>query len=491
MLDSIQWLETPEWAERLTPRAPHALPKVRQLYLALYEAITSGELASGQQLPSSRELSKRLPVGRNTVIAAYAQLQDEGLISTDGRRGTRVVHERVSSGQKALPAVDQTSACLSDRSRCAEEGEHDFVDLAPGMPDPELFPQASWRRALAVASRLPGDTLGYRRAPLAQLQTAIARYLAIYRSLSVAPEQIIITSSTRQSLLLAATLYANPGDCAWVESPGYTGAVDAFRIQGLNPVAKRIDRSGMVPEVDPYEAAPSLIYLTPCFQYPTGTPLDAHRRAQLIAFAREQQCMIFEDDYDSEFRDDSQARPALASQQGEGLAVVLHSGTFSKLIFPAVRIAWLVVPEAHVERSHQCLRALGGAHNTVAQAAVAEILNNGSLAKHLQRARGVYASRCRELLEALSATGLFRPVADSRGSLSLVVHLQEPVFRTPLLEQLRREALGVQLLDTYRWECAPAETVTALVVGLGNVSTLKIPEALDRLVRALERCRVT
>ena len=341
---------------------------------------------------------------------------------------------------------------------------------------------------MASAARLPVESLGYHSVPLPQLQEALARYLATYRSLSVDPEQIIITSSTRQSLLLAATLYADPGDLAWVESPGYQGAVDAFRTQGLTLAAKSVDRSGCMLEFEPSEKSPAIIYLTPCFQYPTGAPLDAQRRMQLLSFARIHRSVIFEDDYDSEFRDDSQARPALAAQQTGESPIVLHAGTFSKLIFPAARIAWLVVPKAHVERANQCLRTLGGAHNSVAQATIAEIINNGSLAKHLQRARGVYSQRCEALLKALDATGLFLPITDACGSLSLVARLSNPMCRKALRVQLAEQRIGAQFLEELVWESAPTDKVSALVLGLGNVSTLKVPETVGRLERALLSC---
>ena len=447
-------LDTPEWTLRLQPARSHALSKVRQLYLSLYEAITRGELSHGQQLPSSRQLSSQLSLGRNTVIAVYAQLHDEGLIESDGRRGTRVSHN-IQINNTNLSSSEQASkanACGSQMSllsrRCIQDRPTSdrHVALAPGMPDPELFPATLWRSALSVASRLSSDELGYKVASRPQLQAALTRYLAIYRSLIVEPEQIVITSGTRQSLALAAALYADPGDTAWVESPGYQGTVDAFRLQGLQLEKMAVDREGCRLNPNASATVPALLYLTPCFQYPTGAPLDASRRAALLDYAQENGCMIFEDDYDSEFRDDSQARPALASQQKSGALNVLHAGTFSKLIFPAARIAWLVVPRNHVARAHTCLRTLGGGHNSVAQATVAEIIDNGSLAKHLQRARRVYSQRRQALLSALDETGLFEGLSDTGGSMSLVAQLKTPVPRECLMHNMNEQSLALNAL---------------------------------------------
>lgn len=487
-------LDTPEWTMRLQPSSQHALSKVRQLYLSLYEAITRGELRHGQQLPSSRHLSSQLSLGRNTVIAVYAQLHDEGLIVSDGRRGTRVIHEvsinnaRLSSSDHALNAkvVGSNELLLSRRSIQDRVTADRHLALAPGMPDPELFPSALWRKALSVASRLASEDLGYKDAPRPQLQAALARYLAIYRSLTVEPEQIVITSGTRQSLSLAAALYADPGDTAWVESPGYRGAVDAFRLQGLQIEKMDVDREGCKVDLGALITVPALIYLTPCFQYPTGAPLDASRRAALLSYAQQHGCMIFEDDYDSEFRDDSQARPALASQQKSGAFNVLHAGTFSKLIFPAARIAWLVVPQHHVEQAHACLRTLGGGHNSIAQATVAEIIDNGSLARHLQRARRVYSQRRQALLSALDETGLFEALTDTGGSMSLVAQLKTPLSRDCLIQNMHEQSLGAQCLEDFRWDKSASDQIRALVLGLGNISTLMIPDTVARLIAVLE-----
>ncbi len=491
-------LDTPEWTLRLQPARSHALSKVRQLYLSLYEAITRGELSHGQQLPSSRQLSSQLSLGRNTVIAVYAQLHDEGLIVSDGRRGTRV-SLKMPLNNASLSSSEQASkakACGSHTSllsrRCIQDRltPDRHVALAPGMPDPELFPATLWRNALSVASRMASDELGYKDAPRPQLQAALARYLAIYRSLIVDPEQIVITSGTRQSLALAAALYADPGDTGWVESPGYRGAVDAFRLQGLQLEKMDVDREGCRMDLGASAMVPALIYLTPCFQYPTGAPLDASRRAALLDYAQENGCMIFEDDYDSEFRDDSQARPALASQQKSGALNVLHAGTFSKLIFPAARIAWLVVPRNHVERAHTCLRTLGGGHNSVAQATVAEIIDNGSLAKHLQRARRVYSQRRQALLSALAETGQFEGLSDTGGSMSLVAQLKTPVSRDCLIHNMNEQSLGAKCLEDFRWDKAASDQVRALVLGLGNISTLMIPDTVARLITVLDNAAV-
>jgi len=225
-------LDTPEWTARLKPRSPHALSKVRQLYLALYDCISNGQIPNGTLLPASRALAAQLGVGRNTVIAAYNQLQDEQLVEGTGRSGTRVLFcppQQLKLKQRGAGQTPfGTRGALAKRTGSAHTSGTTFNVLAPGMPDPQLFPNQVWRRALAKAGRLNESRLGYVDRPLPELQNAIARHLAIYRSYSVNPQRIIITSGTRQSLNLAASLYTQSAQQAWVESPGYRGAVDAF-----------------------------------------------------------------------------------------------------------------------------------------------------------------------------------------------------------------------------------------------------------------------
>jgi GntR family transcriptional regulator/MocR family aminotransferase len=467
---------TPELTEKLRPSPQSDLPKVRQLYLSLYACVTEGEPPYRQRLPASRELARQLGVGRNLVVSVYNQLCDEGILSSDGRRGTVVVH------QVQTPVANTASGwSIADRARHYSGSRNRHTALAPGQPDTQLFPRDAWRRALQVAARLPASLLAYQDASLPALQQAIARYLASYRSLVVTPEQIVVTSSTRQSLLLAAALFADHGDTAWIEAPGYAGAVDAFAQMGLKLRACRVDEQGMVPANK--SQPPALIYTTPCFQYPTGVPLSASRREQLLALSAASGAVIFEDDYDSEFRDDSQPRPALAANAGR--ARVLHAGTFSKLMFPAVRVAWLVVPSALTDTAHNCLRSIGGGHNIVAQAAVAELLDNGTISRHLQRARQIYAQRRQALLEQIDNSRILHTDGQQIGSLNLVLKLHSPVDRTALEAALNDHEVGAIALENLHWNRKRQTHCQALVLGLGNIESLQIPRTFGQLESAI------
>ena len=474
------------------------LPLSRQLYLWLYRAITHGELPDGETLPAGRALAGRLGVARNTVLEAYAQLAADGLVEAAGRRGTRVSHaasvapmphrrpdRRNGSrhGEDPLGTSDPAPWSLSKRSATGA-GILRPLPLSPGEPDPALFPHPAWCRAMASAARLPRDQLGYRSDVAVRLQGAIARHLALYRSLVVDPQRIVITSSTRQSLLLGAALYGDPGERAAVECPGYPGALDAMRAQGLVPCALAIDGQGaMLPD----GAAPAIACLTPCFQYPLGMPMSPVRRDAFLDYSARHGTVLIEDDYDSEFRDDVTPRPALAALAEERGARVLHAGTFSKLIFPAARVAWLVVPGDHADTARGMLRRLGGGHGTLNQAAVAELLERGTVSAHLERARAVYAGR-RRVWEACVADGVGLDNAGG-GGLCAQVSLDEPVELIRLEVALVEAGLGALPLERFDWAAGVPRTTRTLVAGLGNVASLQLPAHVARLHAVVSSCR--
>lgn len=461
--------------DKLRLDAEGGLPKGRQLYLKLYDAISHGLPGRYALLPPTRHLAKSLGVGRNTVTQVYEQLTSEGLLEGRGRAGTRVIYAG------AVPINHQVEPKLAPQAQ-GLGGSGRPIPFSPGEPDACLFPQREWSRALAQAARAERDRWGYMRdSGHPALRESITRYLAQYRGLHVNSEQVIVTAGTRQSLILAAALYGSPGDIAWVEEPGYPGAVAAWSAHGLRLRPCAVDDQGL--QVPSSEDA-KLIYTTPCFHYPLGTTLSAERRQQLLQRAAESGAVIFEDDYDSEFRDQIQPRPALAS---ESAAAVLHAGTFSKLMFPSVRVAWLVVPEAHVVQACRALANIGGGHNAVLQSAVSRLLDDGVVARHLSRARHVYAQRRHALLAALDACSSVLSYRDGSGGLSLVVDLVAAVDRAVLEAELLKSDLGAQPLESLCWSQQSATTCRALVLGLGNVPSMDIPQRVQDLCDAVQR----
>jgi len=327
--------------------------------------------------------------------------------------------------------------------------------------------------------------LAYQEHSLPRLQSAIARYLATYRSMPVKPEQVLVTSGTRQSLLLWGSLFADPGQTCLMESPGYLGAVEASQQLGLKLQACTVDENGIRLPAELTSAR--LLYATPCFQYPTGVPLSTQRREALLQWSQSSGGVIFEDDYDSEFRDNSQPMPALAAQAAQTPdARVVHAGTFSKLIFPAARVGWMILPESCMPEAARLLKALGGGHNTIAQAVVAELLDNGAVSRHLQRARQVYAHRRSATIQALSRCKNLSMKGRHHGSLSMVVHLRQDTPVKALEIALQARELGALPLESLQWQQSiRANQCRELVIGLGNTDSLSLPERIQSLDEAV------
>ncbi|HEX5755177.1 MAG TPA: PLP-dependent aminotransferase family protein, partial [Arenimonas sp.] len=326
----------------------------QSLYQALREAIVEGQLRPGERLPSTRALSDALGIARNTALAAFARLQAEGY--AQGRHGSgsfvadtlpeRFLHSRGSRRQRVASAPPR----LSKRSRCWLGSDdpprrRSAGAFVPGMPDLRGFPFREWWRLLHKHQRqAPWQRCDYGRdGGLPALKAAIAKYLRLARSVVCEPEQVLVTGGTQQSLDLCCRVLADPGDRFAIEEPGYLGARAAAQANGLQLQPVPVDGDGLRCDRLP-RSPPRLIYVTPSHQYPLGAVMSLARRQALLAYANAQGSYILEDDYDAEFRF---AGPPLAALQGlDRHGRVLYMGTFSKVLYPALQLAYLVLPEA-------------------------------------------------------------------------------------------------------------------------------------------------
>lgn len=377
-------------------------PRQRVLHACLRHAIRSGTLAPGTRLLASRALAAELGVARNSVLYAYDQLATEGYTRPD-RRGTVIMQVK----SRAAPAIAAaaTPAALSRRASalCAMRSpSSQTCGFAPGVPALDEFPVTLWRRMLDRAWRaLPDGALNYREPagePL--LRSALADHLRAARGVDCDASQVFITGGTQASLDLCARAFADAGDKAWIENPGYGGALAAFRGAQLNVIGIATDAHGINPgTADWRRHRPKLLYTSPSHQYPTGSVLSLERRLALIAHARATGALIVEDDYDSEFRHDGPPLPAMQGLAPD--APVIYLGTFSKTMFPALRIGFMVAPRALVEPLRELLARsvpCGRAHE---QLALAQFLRDGQFALHLRRMRRLYRQRRDALVAAL------------------------------------------------------------------------------------------
>lgn len=401
----------------------------RRLHECLRGAIRNGTLAAGTRLPASRSLAQELGLARNTVLYAYDQLATEGFVLPD-RRGTVVA---ATAALAAVPLAGNAMPLrvgLSRRAKAvpARETPETPLPFAPGVPALAEFPVTLWRRLLDRAWRsLRTEQLNYAE-PTGEpaLREAIANHLRVARGALLDSSQVIITDGTQSSLDLCARVFADAGDKAWIESPGYQGALAAFKAAQLKPVGMVVDSEGIAPTASDWQRhPPKLIYVTPSHQYPTGSVLSLTRRLALIEQARAAAALIIEDDYDSEFRHEG---PPLACMQGLAPdAPVVYLGTFSKTMFPALRIGFMVVPAALVEPLSAMLARTTPRGRAADQLALAEFMQSGQFSVHLRRMRRLYRQRRDALVAALnSQLGDLADVYGGSAGMHLALRLHNP-----------------------------------------------------------------
>jgi GntR family transcriptional regulator/MocR family aminotransferase len=377
----------------------------RQLYEGLRGAILAGRLRSGQRLPSSRSLADDLAVSRNTVSAAFAQLVAEGYAEARVGSGTivaralptnftRTVAPPSSNGGPA-PRISRRGRFLTKIPRSGS-GLTRLRPFRPGWPALDEFPLELWWRLAARLGRQLGDgrhLLGYGHySGYPPLRKAIAEYLAVARGVRCTEAQVIVTAGSQQGLYVAAQTVLDPKDVAWVEDPAYPGTRGALLAAGARLVPIPIDADGLdVRFGQSHAPSPRLIAVTPSHQYPVGVTMSMARRFELLRAARRARAWILEDDYDSEFRYSSRPIPALQGLDRDNR--VIYVGTFSKTLFPGLRLGYTVVPE-HLREAFIAARSVLDVHSSILdQAVLAEFLAAGYFERHLRRMRNLYEER--------------------------------------------------------------------------------------------------
>ena len=389
------------------------VPLYTQLYNGLREEILGGRIGAGDRLPSTRDLASGLGISRNTVMNAYAQLQAEGYLESRVGSGTRVssslpddllqVRLRGAEGGEPSPGrrLSQRSTLLYGAPPTVSDYQDRPRAFQPGLPALEEFPSRVWKSLHNKVWRRPprellgyGDPAGYR-----PLRTAISDHLRATRAVRCSWEQVVVVSGSQQALDLSARLLLDPGDAAWVENPGYPGVRAALAGSGARLVPVPVDEEGL--DVAAGEAAcrrARLACVTPSHQYPLGTTMSLSRRLDLLDWARRSEAWILEDDYDSEYR--YSGRPFESLQGLDTEERVVYVGTFSKVLFPALRLGYLVVPQDLVD-AFTAARELSDLHSpSVEQAILADFIADGHFGRHVRRMRNLYAGRQETLVES-------------------------------------------------------------------------------------------
>lgn len=452
-----------------------------KLCATLRQLIASGTLPQGERLPSSRLMAADLSLSRVTVEAAYTQLESEGYLSRKTGKGTFVAIA-LKQQRRVRKTAQSASLALSSRGKkiVTTGGCQDPLypqAFAAGSPDLRVFPHDIWRRLTAQRLRhMPeammryGDPQG-----LPDLRQAVAHYLGQSRGVHCAAEQVIILTSSQQALQMLAMLLCDPGEKIGLEEPGYHGAYNAFVSAGAEISGLEIDNQGAkIPTL----AQAKLIYLTPSHQYPTGVTMSLSRRLQWLAYANKHNSWLVEDDYDSEFYCDEQPMPALQGLDDNGR--VLYLGTFSKALFPSLRLAYMVVPPALVAPFCRMRSVMDGHSAQLMQAVTADFINHGHFQAHLRLMRKLYASRRDLLLAQLTEKlGDRLKVQSHSGGLQLTVTLPGGGE-----ERLTRAALNAGLiLPRLSPLYQGAVKQEGWLLGFSALQRAEIINAVDKLAR--------
>jgi len=371
----------------------------RQIYRQLRERILDGRLRSGERLPASRELADELAIARKTVTNVYDLLISEGFLDTRVGSGTFV-----ADGISESESIRQTTSPLVvpeqwDRMAASLKIAHPEVpfDFNVGVPDVSRFPFPIWRSIVNSRSRLLARNAREYANPrgFAPLRAAISKYTGFTRAVRCDPSDVVITNGAQQAFDLICRVLVRPGTVVAMEHPGYDRARLLFEMHGAELAEVPVDAEGLVVDKLPPDAR--VVYVTPSHQFPSGVSMSLARRLALLEWASKRGAAIIEDDYDTEFR--FAARPLDSLQSLDRHGVVLYVGTFSKVLFPAVRIGFVVAPDP-IKRAIVVARELTDWHGSILmEATLARFIDDGHLARHIRKMRRIYAGRRAALLK--------------------------------------------------------------------------------------------
>jgi GntR family transcriptional regulator/MocR family aminotransferase len=454
-------------------------PIYRQIYWRFRGAITDGVLAPGERIPAARALAKELGLARGTVDTAYSLLTAEGYIQSRGQAGTVV-----AAGLDIKSVDSRNERALSPPASASVRHKAPVLPFQMALPALDEFPRKIWAQIGARCVRATGvaEMANPSAHGLESLRSAIASYLQVARGISCQSSQVFVTSGYRNTLTLIVHALLLPGDRVLVENPGYspTRQLLEYLQIGVNPVA--VDQDGMQVTQGMNESPGArAAVVTPAHQSPLCMSLSLPRRLQLLEWASREQAWIIEDDYDGEYRYVSRPLPALKSLDREGR--VLYAGTFSKVLFPGIRIAYLVVPPAQVERFEQVSQTFLGGVPELTQAIVATFVTEGHFARHIQRMRKLYGERRVAAVKGLnSVLGEHIRIDAQPGGMHLIVRLTQPQSDRALVERLLHAGIYAEALSEC---CIGPEVHGGLMLGFANIDSQASAEKLGQKILSL------
>lgn len=475
-----------------------------QLFSEIRRLLLGGYLRPGTALPATRELASQLGVSRNTVLLAYERLIAEGYLETRPAIGTfvsehlpesalyleretpQVAHQAPSPVTHIAPIFHGIPHAVYN-----QDAGNLLIDFKVGRPDPRSFPVNRWRQMLNRHLQLARGNLTEYHDPIGilPLRQAIADHLGPARGITVDPGQVLVVAGCQEALNIIARLFVQNGTPVVTECPGYQGAVNLFESYGASVLPVSVDREGLVTDDLPVKGA-RLAYLTPSHQYPLGHTLSLQRRLELLEWAQRHGTYLVEDDYDSDFRHHGAPLTALKGlDRGDS---VIYLGTFSKSIGAALRMGYMVLPEALVQPARTVKTLLNNGQPWLDQAVLAEFIASGGFANHLRRIRRLYLQRRDCLIAALERHFGQVDLSGLEGGMHLAWRLPSGSPSARVLElALRQQGVGIYSLPSGAAFCSGHDSLVrrTLMLGYAALTESQIEQGIQRVATELSRRR--
>ncbi len=456
----------------------HKRSIAKQIYSQIRTKVLSGELKAGEKLPSTRELSKELVISRNTVLAAYDMLVAEGFAYSSPCSGI-YVNLNFPDLQLSERISNYSIASLSDT--CILQST---INFDSGIPALDLFPRNKWSRTVSKAFKeAPISALGYddpQGRP--ELRKVLCNYLMKTRGIICHPNQIIITAGAKQGLSLLAKCLLNAKSEVWLEDPSNNNVKQIFSYYTNQITPVEVDKEGIQPKQFPTLKKPTIIFVTPSHQFPIGGILSIQRRIELVQFAKQTGCYLVEDDYDSEFRYDGFPANSLFELDREH---VIYVGTFSKVMFPSLRLGYLVVPFSLVKQIRECKRLADHHSNSIYQLALMRFIESGELEYHIMRMKKIYNKRRDELLNLLKSYFPEKVKIYGRDAgMHIVADFEGVAFTDELVKRLLNA--GVYIVPVENHAIIKGKHIAQIILGYAQLTQKEMDRGLTILRRELD-----
>lgn len=458
-----------------------ARTKTKQIYTLLRERIFSGRYEAGSSLPSTRDLASELGVSRALIVEVYEQLIAEGYLEGRQGSGTYVLDLRGSRPFQARFMDSETSVGMSSMESASR---FNGIDFRPSFPSLEHIPHKKWKEvALSVYDHVHASEFGYDEDPAGNwlLRTNISRYLLNIKGIQCSPSQVIVTAGATQAISLLCKLLLRLEDAVAIEDPTASFIHTMFASTGAEIIPIPVDDHGLCVDNLPTHVRPKCVFVTPSHQFPFGSILSISRRIQLLDYARQTGSYIIEDDYDSEFRYAGMPIHALRELDTER---VIYVGTFSKNLYPSLRLGYMVVPQELLESLLSLKRMTDMQCPTLSQITLAHFIADRHLERHITRMKRIYGKRRNRLIAALTdAFGNGVNISGDAAGLHLVAQL--PGRKIDAFTTAQLEGQNIKIYPAERYAISKGKYEEILIMGYGNVTEAQIAEGIKTIAEIL------